>query len=137
VVGVCSPPPLSPDLDVVAAHWRLALDSAQRATHLATAPPIRAHPSQSDRAYAEEWVEVAEALARLANLIGPPRQLVSDTARKHPCVQRRPFAVSDTCSHAGTGTSDSAYAVRKKAGAIPYVQEHEHCGEPSRGERKW
>src|SRR5689334_25312153 len=31
---------------------------------------------------------------------------ISDTARKHPCVQRRPFAVSDTCSHAGTGTSD-------------------------------
>jgi HAD superfamily hydrolase (TIGR01509 family) len=59
---------MSPNLDIVAAHWQLALDSAQRAAHLATAPPIRAHPAQSDRAYAEERVEVADALSRLSRL---------------------------------------------------------------------
>jgi HAD superfamily hydrolase (TIGR01509 family) len=68
VVGVCAPRPMSPNLDVVAARWQRALDSAQRAAHLATAPPIRAHPAHSDRSYAEERVEVAQALGRLSRI---------------------------------------------------------------------
>ena len=69
-MGDSAPPLTPPDLDAVAARWQLALDLAQHATHLATAPPIRAHPAQSDRAYAEERVEVATALTRLSRLEG-------------------------------------------------------------------
>ena len=65
-----SAPPLTATLDVAAARWQLALDSAQRAAHLATAPPIRAHPAQGNRAYAEERVEVAKALGRLSDMEG-------------------------------------------------------------------
>ena len=67
-MGLSSVPLQPPNLDAAAAHWQLALDSAQRATHLATAPPIRAHPVQTDRAYAAERVEVAAALTRLSRV---------------------------------------------------------------------
>jgi beta-phosphoglucomutase-like phosphatase (HAD superfamily) len=61
------------DLDAVAARWQLAIDAAQRADELASAPPIRAQAGRGGRAFANERLDVGLELAELARLrgIGP------------------------------------------------------------------
>lgn len=58
------------NLDVAAAKWQLAIDAAQRATQLASAPPIDAEIVYGMRALTEERVIVASELRQLACLEG-------------------------------------------------------------------
>lgn len=56
------------DLDAIAAGWQRALDAAQRAVQLATAPPIAAHVARDARAITNERTAVSAELRRLAPL---------------------------------------------------------------------
>src|SRR3954452_8137382 len=56
------------DLDAIAARWQRALDAAQRAVQLATAPPIAAHVVRDGRAITNERTAVSAELRRLARL---------------------------------------------------------------------
>lgn len=58
------------NLDAAAVRWQLAIDAAQRAVHLTSAPPIRAEIDHGIRALTEERVVASEGLCRLASLEG-------------------------------------------------------------------
>jgi hypothetical protein len=101
---------LSAGLDVAAAEWQLALDSAQRAARLASAPPILAKLAHDERALVEERAAVAAELRRLAGSegIAPPTWLppVADslpTACGFPATRFRPppDGARDAALHSG------------------------------------